>query len=180
MKYSLLFLLIADILSARTKYDKHSLFLSLSLSVHLCTYSYTCAHTRVYIYKLNVCYSYILNVSKAFWFYFHCVQRRTIARYLYGNFVRQKRCKEDAVVKLSQVLEGKTKKGSARLFYEVLVIAFWSICAITAYLFDWIIWIHAAINASKVDKFECVKCRSMEIHWQVTDLSCRLWKPGNA
>lgn len=47
---------------------------------------------------------------------------KTIARYLYGNFVRRKICREDAEVKLSQVLEGKTKKGSARLFYEVLVL----------------------------------------------------------
>ncbi|KAL2529115.1 sister chromatid cohesion 1 protein 2 [Forsythia ovata] len=47
---------------------------------------------------------------------------KTVARYLYGNFVRRKRCKEDAVVNLSQVLEGKTKKGSVRLFYEILVL----------------------------------------------------------
>ncbi|CAI9759251.1 unnamed protein product [Fraxinus pennsylvanica] len=47
---------------------------------------------------------------------------KTIARNLYGNFVRRKRCNEDAAVKLSQVVEGKTKKESARLFYEALIL----------------------------------------------------------
>ncbi|KAG6659686.1 sister chromatid cohesion 1 protein 2 isoform X1 [Carya illinoinensis] len=47
---------------------------------------------------------------------------RIAARYLYKNFFNGKKGREKEIVSLSQVLEGRTKKESARLFYEMLVL----------------------------------------------------------
>ncbi|KAL5793364.1 hypothetical protein ACOSP7_001958 [Xanthoceras sorbifolium] len=47
---------------------------------------------------------------------------RMVARYLHRRFLNQKKRRENEVVNLMQLLEGKTKKGSARLFYEILVL----------------------------------------------------------
>lgn len=46
---------------------------------------------------------------------------RAVARYLHTEFVARKKRGEDEVVKLSQVVEGKSKKRNARMFYELLV-----------------------------------------------------------
>ncbi|KAJ4729423.1 putative Sister chromatid cohesion 1 protein [Melia azedarach] len=47
---------------------------------------------------------------------------RMVARYLHRRFVYHKERREDEAVKLLQLLEGKTKKESARLFYEILAL----------------------------------------------------------
>lgn len=54
-----------------------------------------------------------------------------VARYLHRRFVYHKERREDEAVKLLQLLEGKTKKESARLFYEILVC---SICILELFL----------------------------------------------
>ncbi|XP_031282285.1 sister chromatid cohesion 1 protein 2-like isoform X1 [Pistacia vera] len=46
---------------------------------------------------------------------------RTVAGYLHRSFQYHKNRSEDEAVNLSLLLEGKTKKESARLFYEILV-----------------------------------------------------------
>ncbi|XP_031282292.1 sister chromatid cohesion 1 protein 2-like isoform X2 [Pistacia vera] len=47
---------------------------------------------------------------------------RTVAGYLHRSFQYHKNRSEDEAVNLSLLLEGKTKKESARLFYEILVL----------------------------------------------------------
>jgi membrane protein implicated in regulation of membrane protease activity len=46
---------------------------------------------------------------------------RIAARYLHNNFLNRKKGREEEVMSLLRVLEGRTKKESARLFYEILV-----------------------------------------------------------
>lgn len=46
---------------------------------------------------------------------------RIAARYLHKNFLNRKKRREEELVSLLRVLEGRTKKESARLFYEILV-----------------------------------------------------------
>ena len=43
------------------------------------------------------------------------------ARYLHKTFLNQEKGGEEEVVNLSRLLEGRTKKEGARLFYEILV-----------------------------------------------------------
>ncbi|XAR72481.1 hypothetical protein NMG60_11019133 [Bertholletia excelsa] len=47
---------------------------------------------------------------------------RTVARYLFRSFLNRKKQSEGWVVNLFQVLEGKTRSHSAKLFYEILVL----------------------------------------------------------
>nr|POF20152.1 isoform 2 of sister chromatid cohesion 1 protein 2 [Quercus suber] len=47
---------------------------------------------------------------------------RMAARYLHKTFVNREKGGEEEVVSLSRLLEGRTKKESARLFYEILVL----------------------------------------------------------
>lgn len=47
---------------------------------------------------------------------------RVTGRYLYKNFLYKKREQQDEVVNLSEILNKHTKKESARLFYEILVL----------------------------------------------------------
>ncbi|KAK0591097.1 hypothetical protein LWI29_035601 [Acer saccharum] len=47
---------------------------------------------------------------------------RMVVRYLHKRFQNQKKRGENEAVNLMQLLEGKTKKESARLFYEILVL----------------------------------------------------------
>ncbi|KAK4603355.1 hypothetical protein RGQ29_012054 [Quercus rubra] len=47
---------------------------------------------------------------------------RMAARYLHKTFLNQEKGGEEEVVSLSRLLEGRTKKESARLFYEILVL----------------------------------------------------------
>jgi cohesin complex subunit SCC1 len=44
------------------------------------------------------------------------------ARYVYKSFLNQEKGREEEVVSLLQLLDGRTKKESARLFYEILVL----------------------------------------------------------
>lgn len=46
---------------------------------------------------------------------------RAVARFLHTKFLARKKRGENEVVKLSQAVEGKSKKRNARLFYELLV-----------------------------------------------------------
>lgn len=46
---------------------------------------------------------------------------RKVARFLLGSFLARKGKEEVEVVNLSLLLKGKTKKNSARVFYEILV-----------------------------------------------------------
>lgn len=46
---------------------------------------------------------------------------RIAARYLHNNFLNRKKGREEEVMSLLRVLEGRTKKESAKLFYEILV-----------------------------------------------------------
>ncbi|KAL3829508.1 hypothetical protein ACJIZ3_018310 [Penstemon smallii] len=52
----------------------------------------------------------------------YSARTRMVGSYLHKNFVDKKMQKKDEVLNLSQILEGKTKKESARLFYETLVL----------------------------------------------------------
>ncbi|KAF3964259.1 hypothetical protein CMV_011430 [Castanea mollissima] len=47
---------------------------------------------------------------------------RMAARYLHKTFLNQEKGGEEELVSLSRLLEGRTKKESARLFYEILVL----------------------------------------------------------
>lgn len=51
------------------------------------------------------------------------VMYRAVANYLHKNFLTRKKKREDEELNLSQVLKGRTKQESARLFYEILVSA---------------------------------------------------------
>ncbi|XP_017254616.1 sister chromatid cohesion 1 protein 2 [Daucus carota subsp. sativus] len=55
--------------------------------------------------------------------YHWSTRTRAVARYLHTEFVARKKRGEDEVVKLSQVVEGKSKKRNARMFYELLGLA---------------------------------------------------------
>ncbi|KAK3023577.1 hypothetical protein RJ639_044037, partial [Escallonia herrerae] len=48
------------------------------------------------------------------------IQITSVARYLHRSFLSRQKLGEDEVVSLSHVLQGKTKKETARLFYEIL------------------------------------------------------------
>ncbi|KAK9272639.1 hypothetical protein L1049_003015 [Liquidambar formosana] len=50
------------------------------------------------------------------------VRTRKVARYLRGSFLNRKKQRKEEVLNLLQVLEGRTRKESARLFYEILVL----------------------------------------------------------
>ncbi|KAK3033446.1 LOW QUALITY PROTEIN: hypothetical protein RJ639_033050 [Escallonia herrerae] len=50
------------------------------------------------------------------------IQITSVARYLHRSFLSRQKRGEDEVVSLSHVLQGKTKKETARLFYEILVL----------------------------------------------------------
>ncbi|XAR65931.1 hypothetical protein NMG60_11011947 [Bertholletia excelsa] len=47
---------------------------------------------------------------------------KTVARYLFRSFLNRKKQSEGKVVNLFQVLDGKTRSHSAKLFYEILVL----------------------------------------------------------
>uniref|UniRef100_A0A2N9G8Z7 Rad21/Rec8-like protein C-terminal eukaryotic domain-containing protein n=1 Tax=Fagus sylvatica TaxID=28930 RepID=A0A2N9G8Z7_FAGSY len=49
-------------------------------------------------------------------------RNRMAARYVYKSFLNQEKGREEEVVSLLQLLDGRTKKESARLFYEILVL----------------------------------------------------------
>ena len=46
---------------------------------------------------------------------------RMVAKYLRRNFLNQKERAEEEMLNLSRIVEGRTKKESARFFYEILV-----------------------------------------------------------
>lgn len=46
---------------------------------------------------------------------------RKVARYLYEKFQDRRRQKRDVSMNVTQVLKGKSRQESARLFYEILV-----------------------------------------------------------
>jgi membrane protein implicated in regulation of membrane protease activity len=46
---------------------------------------------------------------------------RIATRCLHKNFLNRKKGREEEAVSLLRILEGRTKKESARLFYEILV-----------------------------------------------------------
>ncbi|XP_021284248.1 sister chromatid cohesion 1 protein 2 isoform X2 [Herrania umbratica] len=50
------------------------------------------------------------------------LRTRMVAKYLQRRFLAQRKRGEEETVKLSQLLEGRTKKESVRLFYEILVL----------------------------------------------------------
>ncbi|KAL3526162.1 hypothetical protein ACH5RR_014534 [Cinchona calisaya] len=50
------------------------------------------------------------------------VRARKVGRYLYEKFKYQKRQQGDVFINLTQVLKGKSRKESARVFYEILVV----------------------------------------------------------
>ncbi|XP_073152462.1 sister chromatid cohesion 1 protein 2 [Henckelia pumila] len=52
----------------------------------------------------------------------YATRTRMTGRYLYKNFLHKRRQQQDEVVDLSEILSQKTKKESARLFYEILVL----------------------------------------------------------
>ncbi|KZV57691.1 sister chromatid cohesion 1 protein 2 [Dorcoceras hygrometricum] len=52
----------------------------------------------------------------------YATRTRMTGRYLYKNFLNKKSKRQDEVLKLSELLSRKTKKGCARLFYEILVL----------------------------------------------------------
>ncbi|XP_073045392.1 sister chromatid cohesion 1 protein 2-like [Primulina eburnea] len=67
-------------------------------------------------------YSREKNGVYIFPFYNYAARTRMTGRYLYKNFLCKKRQRHDEVVDLSEILSQKTKKESARLFYEILVL----------------------------------------------------------
>ncbi|KAK6246467.1 hypothetical protein QUC31_001232 [Theobroma cacao] len=50
------------------------------------------------------------------------MRTRMVAKYLQRSFLGQRKRGEEETLKLSQILEGRTKKESVRLFYEILVL----------------------------------------------------------
>ncbi|KAL3526308.1 hypothetical protein ACH5RR_010964 [Cinchona calisaya] len=66
--------------------------------------------------ELNSCSGDISGKSKC------SVRARKVARYLYEKFQERRRDKGDMLMNLTQVLKGKSRRESARLFYEILVL----------------------------------------------------------